>query len=347
MQEHKKHASSRRPCRTPFDPDTLAAATAGAGSHYRLIRDDRPRGETLLEGRFTVESLGVELQVHASDALELESARASILLPPSLTVSLLLNGRLDATLDGLPLRLSTREGPSGHLWLHRRPVRLERRIRAGQRVRKVNISLPIDALAAFCEQDRDTVTGCALHVLLAREALALLPWTPSRQSLRCAEDLLGADGRGRVLTRIMTGISALTIVHDALAQLAGAEPVTPDRPITARDAARAHQARHYIVRHLDRVPRLADIARHTAMSVSTLQRVFKSCFGMTVFEFIRVRRLEHARDMLCRGGVPVAEAAYRAGYSSAANFATAFRQEFGYPPSHVQAMPGSARSEKE
>jgi AraC-like DNA-binding protein len=70
------------------------------------------------------------------------------------------------------------------------------------------------------------------------------------------------------------------------------------------------------------------------MSPSTLQRVFKQCLGMTVGEFMRIRRLERARAELAAGACRVGEAAYRAGYRSAANFATAFRQEFGFPPSH-------------
>ena len=45
------------------------------------------------------------------------------------------------------------------------------------------------------------------------------------------------------------------------------------------------------------------------MSVSTLQRVFKASFGVTVVEHLRRRRLETARRALLSDGASVAEAA--------------------------------------
>lgn len=319
--------------------DALSSIAAVAGSGYRLSQAEPQGAEPVLEGRFLVNSMGLALQVHASDALEMENARADILLPPSLTVSLILHGDIQATLDGMPLLLSASGGPSGCLWFHRRPVRLERGIRAGQRVRKVNVSVPLDALEDLCRGVGESEAGSRLGDFLKSRDLTLSDWSPSRQSVRFAEQIL-ADRRGDALGRMTVSICALILVRDALSQLAGSE--TADEPSTPRDASRAHRVRRYIIAHLAADLRLSGIARHTAMSVSTLQRVFKSCFGVTVFEFIRARRLERARENLCRGSVTVSEAAYRARYSSAANFATAFRHEFGYPPSHCLCTGGAS-----
>ena len=58
---------------------------------------------------------------------------------------------------------------------------------------------------------------------------------------------------------------------------------------------------------------------------------------MTVFEYQRGRRLQLAREALEREGASVNEAAWRAGYNSPANFATAFKRHFGITPRQVRA----------
>jgi AraC-like DNA-binding protein len=45
-----------------------------------------------------------------------------------------------------------------------------------------------------------------------------------------------------------------------------------------------------------------------------------------------MRKLECARDALERGTLSIGEAAFLAGYTSAANFTTAFRRAFGILP---------------
>jgi AraC-like DNA-binding protein len=96
---------------------------------------------------------------------------------------------------------------------------------------------------------------------------------------------------------------------------------------------RARKARDYILRSIGEPMALGDIASRNGMSISTLQRVFKTCFGTTVHEFVRTRRLELARLALLDKGLTVGEAAFQAGYSSPANFSTAFQRAFGYRPS--------------
>jgi AraC-like DNA-binding protein len=56
-----------------------------------------------------------------------------------------------------------------------------------------------------------------------------------------------------------------------------------------------------------------------------------------VFEHLREGRLQRARQALERDGVTVGQAALVAGYTSAANFATAYRRRFGTPPKLARA----------
>jgi AraC-like DNA-binding protein len=82
---------------------------------------------------------------------------------------------------------------------------------------------------------------------------------------------------------------------------------------------------------------LAEIARHAGTNVSTLQKQFRALFGLTVFEYLRRSRLLRARQALERDGCCIVNAACLAGYTSPANFATAYRRQFGITPRQSRA----------
>lgn len=79
---------------------------------------------------------------------------------------------------------------------------------------------------------------------------------------------------------------------------------------------------------------LAYLARRAAMSASSLRNKFRQAYGVSVFEYLRHCRLELARRCL-EDGLTVQQAAHRAGYRHATNFATAFRKAFGVSPSEL------------
>jgi len=64
-----------------------------------------------------------------------------------------------------------------------------------------------------------------------------------------------------------------------------------------------------------------------------LSRAFRNILGTTVSEFVRRERLEQAERMLKETALSVTQIAEELGYSSSANFATAFKSHFGETPS--------------
>nr|WP_281378417.1 helix-turn-helix transcriptional regulator [Halomonas organivorans] len=81
----------------------------------------------------------------------------------------------------------------------------------------------------------------------------------------------------------------------------------------------------------------AELARRLGMSLSNLQRRFRAQRGESLGRFLRRYYLTLARDALTRDAVGIESAAELAGYSSAPNFATAFKREFGLTPSECRA----------
>src|SRR5690606_24179453 len=128
-----------------------------------------------------------------------------ILLPPALTVSILLEGEIDATLDGAALSVGGADGPRGQLLFHRQPARLRRRLNAGARVRKVNVSISPDAIGELLCQDETA----GVPEIFGFDAFFAETWLPSRRSIRLAEGILEAERERYDLCRLSMAISAL------------------------------------------------------------------------------------------------------------------------------------------
>lgn len=118
--------------------------------------------------------------------LERQTVHERFTLPPRVIVCLIIEGDLDAAIDDHPPCMSSRNGPCGYLWINRQPARLDRWTHAGQRIRKVNISLPFEQCLNLAPPDE----ACLLEKMGGtRETLKFLRWKPSVQSLRLAEDI--------------------------------------------------------------------------------------------------------------------------------------------------------------
>ncbi len=318
--------------RTPVGEGELQAVGRLAGADYR-VRTKTGSADKLLEGRVSFRNFESGISLHATDAIEMADLQSQVVLGAGLCVMLLLEGEIDAALDGTSLRFRAQGRPVGRIWSLSRPTTLVRASAQGRRVRKVNINVPPAWLKNRLGEGE--MTGDALTGFL-RAQLSIKAWEPSARSVRGAEEVLAIGDDAGLIDQLALERKTLDMLSDALSGFRPLEPEPrPDR-LSMRDVTRAQAVRDLLLRMRDEDIHLAEVARASGMSVSTLQRVFRQCYGQTVMEFLRIRRLEVGRDALVRDGVSVAEAAFRSGYSSAANFATAFQREFGYPPSHAR-----------
>lgn len=75
-----------------------------------------------------------------------------------------------------------------------------------------------------------------------------------------------------------------------------------------------------------------DLALQVGCNEKKLNESFREQYGVTVFGWLRDERLRMAHELLSATDLPVVEIALNLGYSTAQNFATAFREHFGTPP---------------
>lgn len=101
----------------------------------------------------------------------------------------------------------------------------------------------------------------------------------------------------------------------------------------AETLARIHYAAEILRSHLENPPSLTALAQQVGVSDRTLQKGFKAVFGVTPFAYLRQQRMYQARHLLRQADYSVAEVANMLGYANPAQFAVAFKRQFGTTPS--------------
>lgn len=81
---------------------------------------------------------------------------------------------------------------------------------------------------------------------------------------------------------------------------------------------------------------VAQLASAAALSRSAFFDRFTRTVGVAPMEYLLSWRMEIAKDLLRREGLPIAEVAERVGYASTSTFSTAFSRQVGQPPRQFQ-----------
>lgn len=318
------------------DVAAIAASANAVGPNFQVVAPGSVTG-TVLHGDYRCCVLRRGLVLHTSDAVDVHDLVTRVEQGPGLTIQVFLKGDPDASLGGRPLLPEgAAGGPRALLTARARPEIFERRGHRGSHLRKVSLTVTHDWLADS-GLDLGDGDGIALDTFCRRH-LAQHSWSPCPRLIALAEHLLKAPEQGGPFHSLREESLALEMLAEAFATLAAAPAENAPGRLDARDLRRLRRVTDYLEEDgVGALVSLEELARNAGVSVSTLQRLFQAAHGMSAFEYIRRRNLERARVALERDGVPVKEAAFLAGYSSAANFATAFRKMFGHTPRQARA----------
>lgn len=319
----------------------IARSFAGHGDRYRVVSPAVGLGDVAMKGRLELLELRAGLWLHSTDAVAAEGLVTELRREPGMSAMVFLEGEVDVSLGGQDYAISTRRmgGPVAFVLSCAEPDWFIRRIARGTLVRKVGITFPPDWVQALPEAD------AAMVRRLARTHGGSALWRPSRVLVDLSRQLLAPPDCLPYLADMVRESRALDLVAHLLEELGlqelGRHPDGDEgRGITAREASRIRIVCDVLEERLDvqsdETLSLDTIARDAGMSVSTMQRLFRTVHGVPVIEYVRQRRLDRARLMLERDGISVTEASFQAGYSSPANFSTAFKRAFGVSPSRVR-----------
>ncbi len=80
------------------------------------------------------------------------------------------------------------------------------------------------------------------------------------------------------------------------------------------------------------------LARDAATNQTKLSKAFRDMHGMTIFEYVRSRRMEEARKLLRAGDMSITEIAFEVGYEHSCNFSVAYKRHFGVQPREERGL---------
>ena len=134
----------------------------------------------------------------------------------------------------------------------------------------------------------------------------------------------------------------LSLMRRTAVQAAFAETAVGLAEAGNADAVLVAAARRLIDDDLAKVPTLDAIADRVGTYREKLSLLFRVHLGTTVFAYIRDQRLERGAQLLRDTDIDIQGIALMVGFNNAGNFATAFRERLGVPPSaYRKASTGS------
>lgn len=104
--------------------------------------------------------------------------------------------------------------------------------------------------------------------------------------------------------------------------------------LTAGEIRCSEQICAYIDANLDRALSIPALEDRFGLSRYRLNDLFRLLHGQTISDYVRQQRLNRARQLIEREGVPVKVAAFSTGYRHVSNFSRAYREYFGCTPGH-------------
>jgi len=258
-------------------------------------------------------------------------------LKPALKLVMMLQGSADVSFGHRRLTWPMDEpggGDDAALVSLAEPDLFVRRARRGNAERSVTLTVTQEWLT-----NGPLADGPAWPAIesFATTHLSLVRWRPSSRMRALAEQISRPAVFTAGLQSLYQESRCIEMIVEALGGVAALQGSRGCSPAVGPRAGRKLSAlRELLDSGAADDASLAVIARQVGMTVNAMQSGFRALTGKAVFEYLRYGRLERARCALERDGASVAEATAIAGYSSTANFSTAFRREFGLTPRQSQ-----------
>jgi AraC family transcriptional regulator len=134
---------------------------------------------------------------------------------------------------------------------------------------------------------------------------------------------------------------AARLVH---AHLDASSAPIPPRHASRLDTRRLAEVREHVAAHLEHPVRVAELAGVAFLSPSRFAHAFKISTGESPQQYVRARRIDRAKVLLCDGILPLAEVADTCGFASQASFTRAFARAIGESPGRYRQQFEQRRS---
>lgn len=247
-------------------------------------------------------------------------------------VMLFLSGGCEVRIPELGLHCAPRPG---ELWLRHGNLGSIGGIQhAGEHIAVVSLELPAHTVAAWREEGCIARRPALAKLLSTGPGLLRAPAAAMPASI--AAHLLDLPAMPGAVQRLELEAAALSL----LAAVLGEEERPPDARLTPRQRAAVDEAIDILRAELLEPPTIGMLARRVGLNECSLKQAFRARTGSTIGAFVRTERMQRAQSLLEAGIGNVQAVAHHVGYANASKFASAFRQQFGVPPSRFTRQAG-------
>jgi len=201
-------------------------------------------------------------------------------------------------------------------------------------MRYVSLTLTRDAFISCFEEYMKNMPALIHRVMKMDTGSGFLYKSAITPSIREVMQQIIDYPHNGLTRKIFMESKALELLSLLLHQISDCPPKCDGCPLMhPHDKKQIQGVRDLLINNLDTPPSLKELARSAGMSHPKLNRCFKQVYGMTVFQYLRLERLNKAKNMLQKDGYSVTETALEVGYDSVSHFSQAYKRQFGTSPS--------------
>ena len=106
----------------------------------------------------------------------------------------------------------------------------------------------------------------------------------------------------------------------------------PEHSLSRGQVNLAKAAAAYLLENMNRRVTVPELAKQFSVSAVYMQTVFKGVYGVPVFSYIRIQKMQCAAQQLIATDLPIAEIAGTFGYTNESKFSAAFKAVMGDTP---------------
>lgn len=145
---------------------------------------------------------------------------------------------------------------------------------------------------------------------------------------------------GGILKKTYLESKTLEVIVLSFCQLSKKMGLTGNRRTESQkpDFETMREIRDTLISDLISPPSLTDLSSLAGMNKNKLNDEFRKIYGTSVFDYLRVCRLEKSKDLLISTEKNVTQVAFDVGYSQQSNFTKEFKKYFGISPSEFQKL---------
>lgn len=315
---------------TVFTCGQLSDVAHGLGGNLHFARE-LPGELPVLDGEQHVQTLHDGLVLYLSHSRDLVNANSHNRLAPGITAAFLLHGEAEVSLPHQRLHFDARRSGQRAMLLNLTDAdQFQRHWLNGRQETKICLSLTPDWLQRFAFSSQLRSDNLQR---LSRSHWQHLPWQPSAETFQRAQQLLTQDAdQPPLLQRLQRESFALDLASDILRSI--------DHPAEKRLGG--HLQRRLLrlkdwldsgeANHLS----IAQMAKQLGTNPVDLQNAFRARNGITIAAYLRRQRLEQAYQAIRQHGLSIDDAANLAGYQHLSSFSSAFKRQYGFPPSQAR-----------